>query len=333
MTLARGFTLAAAETEITRRLIAGERVLLVGAHRTNLPQALAEHPQVQLWDSEGARQRMVPAHARIVLFTKWVGHNQHKWIREDAAKDRARFIWPELLGTGEIRRLLQPLVTPVDHVINGVAVRETAPDVIDYVLPAQPTDAITTLPCGCQLMPGVTWGGTAREFVEKHWSHDVEHTSGWQVREAKRLHRLAAQHGLVTAQHYMEKLVSQLNTARVRERDEQQLTEDRERMAREALEREKVEQQLRHAANYTVSDTRRLPPVAEVPAIVQAAEVLVPHTDVRDDMSELLRMIDDAQAVLGLARETLVRLAKENAEQRGSRERLERIRAALADTV
>jgi hypothetical protein len=308
-----------AETEIARRLHAGEHVLLVGAVKTNLPTALAEHRQVQLWDSEGPKRRYVPDSARIVLFTKWVGHNQHRLIRTEAAKDKQRLVLAELLGTGEIRRLLKPLLG-VEQV-NGVTIRETAPEVFDYVLPAQ-GPSVTTLECGCQTMAGVTWGGTVREFVQKHWSDEVEHVFGWQLREAKRLHRLAAQHGLTTAVNYIEKIISVLNTERTRDRDEQRLSEERTRMAAETLAREQAEQQRRHAAETPVA-----PKVVEVPAVVQAVAVV---TAPQDDMSELLRMIDDAQAVLGLARETIVRLAKDNAANRSLRERIKaRLTAAL----
>jgi len=337
MSLQRGFTLAAAETEITRRLLAGEHVLLIGAAKTNLPTQLADHPQVDLWDSECRMRRVIPSSARIVLFTKWVGHNQHKWIREDAAKDRARFIWPELLGTGEIRRLLQPLLpasTEPAPVVVAPVETPAKPGDFDYDPPAPAPPTCTV--CVCGTVPGVTWGGSTREFVEQHWNHDVEHIGGWQSREAKRLHRLAAQHGLSCTLHYIEKLVSQLNIAREQStRDEAALTQERRALANGALANEKIEQQLRHAVER--------PTVAErVEQWLDSTEVVAPppvvvvdagEARISAELGELLRMIDDAAAVLSLARETIVQLAKENSEQRNMRDRVRAKMQAALDSI
>lgn len=322
------FTHAAAEAEITRRLLAGERVLLVGAKPTNLPQALAQHPQVELWDSDGPQitRRNVPASTRVVLFTKWIGHDTHKQIRDDAARDRNRFVWPELLGTGEIRRLLQPL---------------TAGAVSPLVEPQEPLEQTPAAPsCDCGLVgPGLVWGSSTREFVELHWQVDDDRSNGWQAREAERLHRLAGQHGLTTSLHYLQSLVSQLNAQRGQQaRDEAQLTRERADLASQALAQAQQDAQLRHLAAPTPIaqrveawlDSTEAPTAAPpTPATVAAGEQRTAA-----ELTELLRMIDDATAVLGLARETLVQLAADNAEQRAVRDRLRaRVRAALEEAI
>jgi hypothetical protein len=334
-TLRSGFTLAAAETEITRRLRAGERVLLVGASRTNLPRALAEHPQVQLWDSDGPRARTVPAPVRVVLFTKWVGHNQHHQIREDAARDKARFIWPELLGTGEIRRLLQPLIA------DAVSPLVEAQEPLEQTPPPAPPTPTAVCDCG-YIGSGLAWGFSTREFVEVHWSHDGDRANGWQAREAERLHRLAGQHGLSTSLHYLQTLVSQLNTQRGQQaRDEEQLSRERADLARQAVAQAQHEQAQRHQPEVPITArveawldstevaTPPAPTITPTPATVAAGE-----SRTAAELTELLRMIDDATAVLSLARETLVQLAADNAEQRAVRDRLRaRVKAALEEAI
>jgi len=309
---------AAAESEIARRLTAGERVLLVGAAPTNLPAALAQHAQVELWDSDGPRKRTVPAGIRIVLFTKWCGHTQHRQIREEAARDPQRFIWPELLGTGEIRRLLQPLVAGdvAPRVEAQVPLEETPP-------PAPP------VVCDCGYIgSGVAWGFSTREFAEVHWCDD-DRSNGWQVREAQRLHRLAGQHGLSTSLHYLQTLVSQLNAQRGQQaRDEERLTRERAERAQQAQALADT-QALADVALALQPHEAPTPAPAPTPATVAAGEQRIGA-----ELTELLRMIDDAAAVLGLARETIVQLAADNADQRAVRERLRaRVRAALEEAI
>jgi hypothetical protein len=332
-TLRSGFTLAAAETEIARRLTAGERVLLVGAAPTNLPKALAEHPQVELWSSDGPRRRAVPASVRVVLFTKWVGHNQHKDIRADAARDAHRFVWPELLGTGEIRRLLQPLTA------GAVSPLVEPQEPLEQTPPPAPAPPTAVCDCG-YIGSGVAWGFSTREFVEVHWRHDDDRSNGWQAREAERLHRLAGQHGLSTSLHYLQTLVSQLNTQRGQQaRDEEQLSRERAERAAAVLANAQLEQAQRHQPEAPIAqrveawldstEVATPPTITPTPATVAAGE-----SRTAAELTELLRMIDDATAVLSLARETLVQLAADNAEQRAVRDRLRaRVKAALEEAI
>jgi len=330
-TIRNGFTLAVAEAEITRRLSAGERVLIVGARPSNLPAVLQTHPQVEHWESTATFPTSVPARARIVLFTKWVGHTDHKTIRADAGRDETRFIWPALLGTGQIRRLLKPLI-------------DNPPPPAPAPEPAVETVEPMSAPCDCGYVPhcGIAWGGSTREFVEVHWHRDEEHTAGWQTREAKRLHRLSAQHGLSTTLNYVQILISQLNTEHgKRERDEAQLSAERAARAAEALAHaeaqhwEEIKQD--HAAKLARVEAREAaeaatPPPAPKPKSTEAVQAGEQRVDA--ELGELLRMIDDATAVLALARETIVQLSRDNAEQRAVRDRLRaRVRAALEEAI
>lgn len=330
--ITHGLLAAATETEIARRLRDGQQVLLVGARPSNLPHALSKHPQLILWTDVGDAPRTVPANARVVLFTKWIGHTVYRTIRDDAQRDANRVVWPELLGTGEIRRLLRPLTEPAP--VEAQLLRNDGGSLPAYTPPVMVAAPAAT--CDCGHIAGDLWSGSTRGFVEVHWRDD-DRELGWQTREAKRLHLLAAQHGLQASLHYIESLVSQLSIARRSERDEETLS--RERAERAAAVRELNG---RHAALEPGTLAPDPPPAPQPipdpppapPAPVTRATVTASEQRISADLAELLRMIGDAQAVLGLARETVEQLAQENQQLRGARDALRnRIAAALDESI
>lgn len=317
--LRTGFTIAAIEAAIEHRLRAGEKALVVGGKASNFPTALMQHPQLILWESGKPYTRDVPQAARIVLFTKWLGHHDHQRINREARTDADRIVWPELLGTGEIRRLLRPLIeTPP-----AVEPAETPPTIklVDVEVGAAAPI------CDCGQLPGGVWPSSTREFVELHWT-DEDRSPGWQTREANRLHRLAAQHGLSVTLHYVVNLVSQLNATRGADRDEVQLS-------RERAERAAAAQQLQQAATQHVHDEPQPATTPAVEATPQAVVAAAKAGELRLDaeLVELLRMIGDAQAVLALARETVEQLARQNAELKRTRDTLRAKVLALAETL
>ena len=305
----------------------GEKILLVGVRVGNLPAMILCHRQVRYWpsDSREMGKGVVPPGTGAVLFTKWVSHTEHRRIRTSAAQAGA-YCPPQLFGTGELRVLLQPLAPldpvgmEVNEIIHSTPERPAAPPV------APPAPAFA---CECgQVGPGIAWGGSTREFVERHWLIDPQHTNGWQMREAERLHRLAGLHGLSASIHYLQSLVSQLNASRgQQERDEARLTRERAEMAQHALAAAQEAAQAAHAPDMLVPPARAvadamLPPIEVVVPVPTAATVKADEQRIGANLDELVRMLDDASAVLQLARETVVDLAQQNARLQQSRDQL-----------
>lgn len=302
-----GFTHAAAEAEIARRLKAGECALLVGAKPRNLPQWMQRHPQIELWDSEGPEvdRRSVPKGARIVLFLKWIAHHNHQRIRQEAQQDGDRFVWPELLETGELRRMLAPLFEERER---------DEPVQLSPVPPASRATPIGAIDCDCG-QP--IWAGTVRDFVTVHIGLD-DGVYGWKTREAQRLHRLAGQHRLVATLHYLENLMSEL-AIRPPARDEAQLQ-------RENAERAAAAVKLAEPTVADLCDPAYTPPAKPAPPPVPPAKPAPPLDDlqageqrVNAEIGALLGYLADARAVLSLAEETLQQIADENARLREQR--------------
>jgi hypothetical protein len=284
------------------------RVLIVGTRAGNLPQWVAEHPQVVQWSSEGPesqRAKAFPEGVAVVLFFKWIGHRNHKRI-VDLARETGVFAHPQLLGTGEVRRLLQPL-QPVET---------PTPEAVP---PARPT-----------------WEGSLFGFVEANYQYATER--GHQKTEGERLLRLAYQHGLTTTLASVTNTVGTVHRGIERTREEERLQRtptppDVAELLAKPLDAAKV-------AHLTLAGQTPLPTVPTVPTVAQKPSVAAlvaagatTEAAVDTSLSELLRMLDDAVAVLGLAREQLVGLSAQNKALRGSREALRDKMLALFEGI
>lgn len=272
------------------------RILIIGTKPGNLPAWTTEHPQILLWESNGTeveRASAIPDGVGAVLFLKWIGHRQHKRIL-DAARRVAPFVYahPALLGTGEVRRLIAPLAP------------ETAQPVVTPTPAGQPS-----------------WEGSLFGFVEKHYEHGIDH--GHQKAEAERILRLAYAHGLTTTLGSVQATVSTVHRGIERERENARLASmppppDVPELLAKPLDPAKVA----HLTTGTLLPPEK-PPVAEKPSVkALVAAGAASEAQVDTSLTELLRMLDDAVAVLGLAREQLVDLSTKNRALRESREAL-----------
>jgi hypothetical protein len=306
----------------------GQTILLVGIRPGNLPEMILGHRQVVFWpsNSRSVAKGAIPPNTGAVLFAKWISHTDHRRIR--AMADKAGAYCPQaLLGTGEMRVLLTALVpAPGDFIAREVdRLVHEAPETAQPVPEAAPAFS-------CERCPG-TWHGSTRAFFEQHWDHEAEHHLGWQAQEARRLHLLAGRHGLTVTPRYAEGLVSQINVARgVVARDEGALSVEREALAARVVAEAEAAEQARQVPDLLA---RRRPVAVPVPAptpvpVVEeapppaptAATVKADEQRIGANLTELVRMLDDAAAVLQLARETVVDLAQQNARLQQSRDHL-----------
>jgi len=283
---------------ITDTIAKQRRILIVGTRAGNLPSWVADQPLILLWPSDGPEMEKatsLPGAVGAVLFFKWIGHRQHKRLTA-LARDAGVFVHPELLGTGEVRRLLAPL----------------QPKTLET--PKSP-DA-----------PSEKWQGSLFSFIERHYQHGSGH--GHQKAEAERLLRSAYTHGFTTTLPSVQSTVSVVHRGIERALEEERLKHtpvppDVPELLSKRLDPANV-------PTLTVTPAAQVElarVAATLPAQTPTVAALVAagaSTDAAVDttLGELLRMLDDAVAVLGLAREQLVDLSTKNAALRSSREAL-----------
>jgi len=277
------------------------RVLIVGTKSGNLPQWMSTHPQILQWASEGPEMEKAasfPTGVGVVLFFKWIGHRQHQRI-VNLAKGTSVFVHPALLGTGRVRELLAAL----------------QPKTLET--PRHP-DA-----------PSEKWQGSLFSFIEHHYQHGSGH--GHQKAEAERLLRSAYTHGFTTTLPSVQSTVSVVHRGIERALEDERLKHtpvppDVPDLLSKPLDAGKVAH-LTVSAGARVELERIAASLPTAPAQTPSVAALVAAgatTEVTVDtaLTELLRMLDDAVAVLGLAREQLVGLSSQNAALRSSRQAL-----------
>jgi hypothetical protein len=273
------------------------RILIVGTKAGNLPQWVADDPRICLWPSEGPeidKAANLRGDIGVVLFFKWIGHRQHRRVC-DLAKGTQTFVHPALLGTGEVRRLLQPL----------------QPKTLET--PKHP-DA-----------PSEKWTGSLFSFIERNYVYGSDH--GHQKAEAERLLRSAYTHGFTTTLVSVQSTVSVVRRGIERALEEERLKHTpvppdvpdllSMRLDPANVPTLTVTPGAQAALEAVAADLPQKPSVAALVAAGATTEAAVDTS-----LTELLRMLDDAVAVLGLAREQLVGLSAQNAALRGSRQAL-----------
>lgn len=287
-------TSTATQDTVSAALAAGKRVLIVGTKAGNLPDWLRRHPQVAEWEAESASivtAKKLPDGIGAVLFLRFLSHVNHRRIRDLAASAGA-YAHPDLLGTGEVRRMLEPL------------------------RPAGQADDDD----------GERWEGSLFGLVEHHYEYGTER--GHQARESERLLRLAHKLGITTTLMSVTSTVNLVHRGHDRERE----TEQRARYAPPMDVPELLQAPLDPGK---VAHLAVVPPPAAAPQSIAALVATNTKSDEQVDHSigELLRMIDDSIAVLGLAREQLVDLHTKNSALRSSREQLRAKMLSLFDGI
>lgn len=247
------------------------KILVVGCRGDNFPEPYRSHPQVVYWETgEGGD---VPAATRIILLTRFLRHSLSDSLRAQARKKDILFS-AYSMGTGEIRKLLDPLVQPAAEATEDLDVEPQAKE------PVSPAERGLK-----RFAPG-----EAQAFVQRHGDIDAKPYSA-------ESHRLAA---LAKSMGYHTTEASMAQTAYM-------LREDR---SRRASELERVRARLHPAPEAPAAPVPE-PPGAPTPvqAVVVAAEVPKTAALPPDDV-EILRMLDDVTASVALIRDTVLRRAE-----------------------
>lgn len=320
-TLREALSTAIGGDSVADAIKAGKRILVVGTRAGNLPDALRRHPKIVEWDSDSEqavlKARKLPDGVGAILTTRFLSHVAFDKVRElaDAA---GIYICPRVLGTGEIRRMLQPLVPSVNVVTPN----------------------------------GTPWTGTLYGFIEHHYEWDS--TYGHQKREAERIYQLTREHGISTTLSSVQHTVGIVHRSIERERTNAQTaaappapTLDELKSAQLDASKAKLpppppmplprcarcgNSEDTHprdgCAGYITQAARAAitqQPVAAITTTQQKSEL-----QIDESIGEVVRMMDDSIAVMQLAREHLLDLhAKNTALRRQKAEARARVMAAF----
>lgn len=104
------------------------KVLVAGVIGDNLPEKYRNHPQVICWTGNEVEHKEVPAAVRLILITRFNRHVGYGRMHR-IAESRDIPCSAKTLGTGEIKRILMPLVErgPVAEKEEPVSMPEAVP--------------------------------------------------------------------------------------------------------------------------------------------------------------------------------------------------------------
>jgi hypothetical protein len=162
-----------AEAEgVKRYLHDGGTVLIVGARSSNFPERIRQHPRITVWDTTdpdiwGTKQP--PATTRVIICLRFISHSLFGKLKRYATKANA-LMMPGLNNTGEIKQVVS-----------------IALDIAEPEPPPLPKPQNLEISKTHPKPPPMT----SREFVRAHG--DITHLPS--LAEARRLHRLAVEHG------------------------------------------------------------------------------------------------------------------------------------------
>ena len=157
----------------------GGKVLVVGCRGDNFPEPYREHPSLVFWEGDDASRAEIPSAVRVVLMTKFVGHSGYNRIHDECVRRNILF-GVKLMGTGEIKTLLSPLLADNGQSIEPAAA-ETAPIGRKERIVSKPKKFAR---------------GEQQAFIAEYWNAAAPSVKG----EALRLAKIAQARGYATSQ-------------------------------------------------------------------------------------------------------------------------------------
>ncbi len=249
------------------------KVLVVGHRGDNFPAPYHEHPQLLFWETDEANPDGLPAAVKMVLLTRFVNHSLYGKLADECARRNIVFC-TKLMGTGEIKKLLAPLVFR-----GAIDEPEQAPRVTMETV-------VTKQEQSMEDKKKFDSGGAVR-FVLEHGDVMAMNVPV----EAERLAKLANAQGFTaSSKRSME------NTIYIIRRKQGMFSRRR-----------------RAVAAPVEKPQRGRRPKAVVPEEAPPTTVLVTGR-LLDDDREIMRMLDDLVTAAGLIRETIAKRAERRAQ-------------------
>lgn len=177
------------------------RVLVVGGKGDNFPEPYRSHPQLVFWDSKDSEQvdrQQVPMAVKLVLVTRFIRHETMARLRALHRDGRFEMVM-QMMGTGQIKDMLQPIVDREEPVV--------APAKSLAVVPKQAPPATPPAPPPARKRFG---RGELQSFVRAN-----ARGTGGHMDEARRLLALAYASGYTTTENSLAQAIGQLRAGKL----------------------------------------------------------------------------------------------------------------------
>lgn len=279
------------------RANAHAKILIVGCRGDNFPEPYKSHPQLVFRDSAFGFTDQVPQAVRLILVTRFIKHHQYAKLAS-ISQSRSIHMHKGTLGTGEVKRLLAPLIgrtIDTDRAVAMATEKEkiaVAKPVTTIMAPAVPDRAKVAKANmkPTELKPIRLYGnGGLREFVTKFANLTFEP----RFKEGQRLEQMARDMGYDTTARSIEQAMYTV--------------------------RKRVLETVRKSGTPSTLTAADIAQTAPKPVETTAAP-MVKAASLGDDDAALLAMIDDAEralrdvaATVDLLRQTIAGRAEQRA--------------------
>jgi hypothetical protein len=178
----------------------GGKLLIVGGGTGELPDPIANHPQILIWDDHDMAigNREVPSNVKVIMYNRWVSHQTARKL--GAAANSLRAIKFPMLKTREIKELLseflqtEPIAAPLQElereterfIASTVEVTEEVPHEVAELKEETVVKS-----------SGRVEQGALKGFLEKNFDNTQSYKARGAIsKEAKRLTVIAKKEGI-----------------------------------------------------------------------------------------------------------------------------------------
>ena len=293
--LARSIPAAVVTTNAQERHLSGLEALVAGLAANghgkvlvcgfpqHFPDSYRRHPQVVIWDYNG-ETRAVPAAVRLVLITRFLRHGAMYRLKDWCAQNGVTF-GHRVMGTGEIRALLRPLVGD-DAAVDTMDDDNTQETDNAMATAEQTTTAAEDRP---KLDGNKFAKGELARMVSKHANLGIDVIKP----EAERVHKVLTDLGMRTTVGSVAQCIGQMRIKLGIRKGRKGDAPANGKASKRKVERE------------TPRDAEKF----EAPQAQLSAAIA-------DDDQQILQMLTDAVAAMELVRDAIVRRGEKRAQLR-----------------
>jgi len=192
----------------------GGKLLIVGGGMAELPDPIANHPQILIWDDhdDAIGRREVPTNVKVIMYNRWVSHATARKL--GVAANSLRAIKFPMLKTREIKELLSEfLQTDAIEAPKQELERETEAFIAStpIVTEEKPSESAIeeTVVVNSKDRVGA---GVLKDFIARKFDSAKSYKErGTISKEAERLFKLAKGEGIQTSKNSIAQAIGKLS--------------------------------------------------------------------------------------------------------------------------